>query len=480
MPAGIEENDAGSGEPPRKRRRLSADAEIVGTCMYPLPSLLLLPLEKLNLTNLTVAKRRRHLEEVGLSENRQPISNEEFINGWLSDSGWSRQRRTSNAMLQLPSPGETATASSRKSAASVHATDYRETLEQYHVHIMDEEPPPDLIEHAENIISRQRETPEPDDAAIKKLRKTMRELRNKGEEEVKNKLGAVIIPGFNIPPNEKVEGVPRQLWTKAVPIPLDQNTLAKPLPLPRPGPDIAFGYSKTAFNSSQLPTIKLLEQGPLGPSFATPYNDLRFPFLVVEIKSQATDGSIRVATNQAAGAGAISMNGILELISRSSGLEDFDLNNPLFFSVTMDQNVACVNVHWIGRKSGTNEHTLHLEELRMLPLRYNDSIQVLQRAIKNIYDYASDSRLQLILSALDEYRKRLSHRGMQSQWRRLKQKWNPMHRHHHHNQLHQAKRSREPRRLTRTDVRRKKNQINGAHGLPSRMDKSRRKSNNLG
>ena len=310
-------------------------------------------------------------------------------------------------MPQLPSPGQTSTASSRKSTASVHDTDYRETLEQYHVYIMDEKPPPELIKQAKNIISRQRETPELDDAAIEELRETMRELQNKGEEEVKNKLGAAVIPGFNIIPNEKLEGVPGQLWTRAVPIPLDRNALAEPLPLPKPKPDIAFGYSKSAFDSSQLPTIKLLVQGPLGPSFVSPYQDLRFPFLVVEIKSQAKDGSIRVATNQAAGAGAISMNGVLELISRSSGLEDFDLNKALFFSVTMDQNIACVNVHWIGKKLDTNEHTFHLEELRMLPLKYDDSIQVLQRAIKNIFDYAVDPRLKLVLDALDEYRKRI-------------------------------------------------------------------------
>lgn len=319
-------------------------------------------------------------------------------------------------MSQLPSPDgtatvssqkSTATASSRKSTASVHDTDYRETLEQYHIYIMEEKPPPELIEQANNIISRQRETPELDDAAIEKLRETMRELQNKGEEEVKNKLGAIVIPGFTTLLNEKLEGVPGQLWTKSVPVPLDRNALVAPLPLPKPKPDIAFGYAKAAFSPSQFPTIKLLVQVPLGPSFASPYQDLRFPFLVVEFKSQAKDGSIRVATNQAAGAGAISMNGILELISRGSGLDDFDLNNPLFFSVTMDQNIACVNVHWIGKNSDTNQYTFHLEELRMLPLRYDDSIQVLQRAIKNILDYAADPRLKLILDALDEHRKKI-------------------------------------------------------------------------
>lgn len=319
-------------------------------------------------------------------------------------------------MSQLPSPDGTATASfhkstttasSRKSTASVHDTDYRVTLEQYNIYIMEKEPNPEFIERANKIISCQRETPELDDAAVKRLRATMRELQNEGEEDVKNELGTVIIPGFNTPPNEKLNGISGQLWTKSIPVALDLNVLAVPLPLPKPKPDKAFGYAKAAFNPSQLSTIKLLTQGPLGPSFASPYEGLCFPFLVIELKSQAKDGSIRVARNQAAGAGAIALNGILELMSRGSTLDDLDLNRPLFFSVTMDQEFAGVNAHWIDKNPDTNQRTFYLEELKMLPLKYDDSIQVLQRAIKNIFDYAAGPHLKPILDALDEHRKKI-------------------------------------------------------------------------
>jgi hypothetical protein len=71
---------------------------------------------------------------------------------------------------------------------------------------------------------------------------------------------------------------------------------------------------------------------------------LRFPFLDIEFKSQAKNGTHYVATNQAAGAGVIALNGTLELCERSFGAEGFDLNEPQFFSVTMDHQLACVNV----------------------------------------------------------------------------------------------------------------------------------------
>jgi hypothetical protein len=77
----------------------------------------------------------------------------------------------------------------------------------------------------------------------------------------------------------------------------------------------------------------------------------------------------------------------------------------------MDQNSAYINVEWIGKTLDTNQHTFQHEELRMLPLKYGDSIQVLQRALTNIYDYAVDDLLKLILDALDEYRNKIKEKG---------------------------------------------------------------------
>ena len=313
-------------------------------------------------------------------------------------------------MSQLPSPDVTArsfsraaTASSQKSSASVQDSDYREKLEDYNNYVPGKTPPPELKQQAEKMVFRQRKTPELEDAVIDQLRKTMKDLQNKGEDEVKNRLGAHIIPGYSTPP-DKLDVVQGQLWSKAVPVPFKSSLLDPPLPLPKPKPDTTFAFSKTAFTESQLGTMKSLVQYPNGPSFASPFPDIRFPFAVIEYKSQAKDGSIRVATNQAAGAGAIALNGFLELMNRASGLDASDVNKPLFFSVAMDQNSAYINMHWIGKTSDTNEHTFHLEELRMLPLRYDDSIQVLQRALKNIHEYAAGDLLKIIIHALDEYR----------------------------------------------------------------------------
>ena len=417
MPACIEKRDTGPSEPPRKKRGVSAGAGLDRSRTHPLPSIFLHGPSR---SKLTAGKRLRGLGGLDGPKGNQRIPKKQLIDHWFSASEWSRERKTLNQtsteMSQLPSPDATAAAcsqkstamsSSRKVTASVHDIDYRATLEKYNIFIREEEPNPELIKRANDVISRRRETPELDDAAVKGLRATMRELQNKGEEDVKDRLGAGIIPGFNTTHHKTLDGASGQLWTKSTPVPLDLNILEAPLPLPKPKPDKAFAYAKAAFKPSQLATIDLLAQGPVGPSFASPHEGLRFPYLIVEIKSQAKDGTIRVARNQAAGAGAIALNGYLELMSRGPGLDEFDFNRPLFFSVIMDQEFAGVSAHWIGKNFDTNQHTFHLEELKMLTLKYDDSIHVLQRTIKNIHDYARGPHLESILDALDEYRRKI-------------------------------------------------------------------------
>ena len=148
-------------------------------------------------------------------------------------------------------------------------------------------------------------------------------------------------------------------------------------------------------------------QSPCGKSFASPDGVLLFPFLIFELKSQAKEGSLYTGTNQAAGAGAIAMNGILELWSRSFGLDSFDFNEPRVFSVTMDQNVMSLNVHWIGEKLDTNQFSYNLEEASMCLLKYGDGIQQLKNAIKNICDHFAHEHLEHILNALNKYRIKL-------------------------------------------------------------------------
>ena len=345
-----------------------------------------------------------------LSKNYPPLSRDEHHKTWLMNAG--SARRSKNNMSQLPTPEFTTrslsralTTSSSKSSASVHDFDYRETLKDFNNYVPGKPPPPGIKQEAEKIVFRRRGTPELENGVIDQLKETIRDCQNKGEGDVRFSLRARIIPGYSTLSDKRFRVISGEPWSKAAPIPFKSSLLDPPLPLPKPKPDTTFAFSETAFTRFQLDAMRSLVQSPDGPSFASPSPGIPFPFAVVEYTSQAEDGSIRVATNQAAGAAAIALNGFLELIARGTGLDASAIDKPpLFFSVAMDQNVAYLNVHWIGRASDTNEHTFHLEELKILPLRYDDNIRVLQRALKNILDYAADHLLKLIVDALDKYR----------------------------------------------------------------------------
>jgi hypothetical protein len=135
-----------------------------------------------------------------------------------------------------------------------------------------------------------------------------------------------------------------------------------------------------------------------------PDQKLRLPFLNIEFKSQAKNGTHYVATSQVAGAGAIALNGNLELIQRSFGVESLDYDEPQFFSVTMDHQLACVNVHWLKAPAEGEQHSFHVEGLSQHLLRDANGIRAVSRAIKNILDYGADARLRTLCSALDAYR----------------------------------------------------------------------------
>jgi hypothetical protein len=242
-----------------------------------------------------------------------------------------------------------------------------------------------------------------DDATANELRSKARRLRDEAEDIIEKQLAPHIIPAMNEVPDPRLTMNSDQQWSNIVPVPLDPSILTAPLPLPKPKPDLAFGYSETAFSLNQLGTIDLLVDDQFGRSYAVPDQKLRFPFLDVQFKSQAKGGTDYIATNQAAVAGATALNGNLELIRRSFGAESFDFDEPQFFSVSLDQELARINVHWSSPTEG-KQHSFHVEGLSKHLLNDANGIRALRRAIKNILDYGSDTQLVKLCDALDAYR----------------------------------------------------------------------------
>ncbi|KAH0841970.1 hypothetical protein AYO21_02983 [Fonsecaea monophora] len=370
------------------------------------------------------AKRPRH-KLTQPTETRTEPDKENLIESWLEKLSWSRssptenEARISEASFKmprkptslLPSPDNSFEGSistsrkSEKSTASVHDADYRQSLRDRNIYINREDPPPELIRRARRIISRSRTSPEMDDEAVQQLIRTSRRVEEEGEEAIVLQLAPDLIPAMKTLPDTRLASNAAQPWYNSVPIPLDTSILTNPLPLPKPKPDLAFGYSEAAFTRNQLGTIGLLVDDQFDRSYAVPDQKVRFPFLEIEFKSQAQNGTHYIATNQAAGAGAVALSGYIDLMQRSFGMEEFDYEEPRYFSVTIDHQFACVNVHWLrapAEKGG--QHSFHVEGLSQHLLRDANGIRALSRAIKNILDNGVDARLRTLCRALDAYR----------------------------------------------------------------------------
>ena len=367
------------------------------------------------------AKRSKHNYVTRKSGSRLSQCKKDFIDNWLSESCWSRSTLIINERLLqelsdnmspksanvLPSSGDTfnsAVPSSEKSASSVHDLNYRDSLRYRNIYIQRQKPPVELIRRVVRIISRSRASSETDDFTAQELTDTARRLQDEGEEKIVQQLAPHIIPAMTKIPDQRLAGSADQQWSNFVPVPLDPDVLINLPSLPKPKPDLSFGYSEAAFNHKQLMIIDLLIDDQSKQSYAVLDQTLRFPFLNVEFKSQAKNGTHYVATNQVAGAGAIAMNGNLELIRRSFGAESFDFEEPHFFSVTMDHQLACVNVHWVCNSAEGGQYSFHVEGLSTHVLNKANDIRTLRRAIKNILDHGSDVRLRNIRYALDACR----------------------------------------------------------------------------
>ena len=132
-----------------------------------------------------------------------------------------------------PSPCETATTSfgrSVKTIASVRDPDYRESLRLRHIYIEKNVSPPEKISRAKETILRSRDSPDLGDDAFENIRETIRKFQDKGEEDVKNQIAPIIIPGLYTAPNVKPLRSLHQLWSSSVPIPFDPLILQRHSP----------------------------------------------------------------------------------------------------------------------------------------------------------------------------------------------------------------------------------------------------------
>ena len=289
----------------------------------------------------------------------------------------------------------------RSSFIAAHETKFRTILDKHNIHIHYKDAPSQIIKRAREIILPPNSSFEMDDVTAKELKRTLINSMEKGEDVFVREVGPRLFPAMSNIPDQRLATETDKLWNQAVTILSDPVPLLIQRKLPRPKPDLAFGYSGAAFDKNQDMAIGLLSTED-EKSYAKPVETLRFPFLQLEFKSIST-GIRKVAENQVANGGAIAMRGLLELYRRILAEKDINMNIPQFFSLCLDQAVVYVNVHWLSYNADNMTISFHMVRIESYFLDRSKSLKKVHQILKNILDYGLRERLTRIREALDKY-----------------------------------------------------------------------------
>ena len=161
-----------------------------------------------------------------------------------------------------------------------------------------------------------------------------------------------------------------------------------------PKPDLHYGYAP-----GQLSTWSPKENVVVDHVFARPYTQPargnKFPFLVFELKSEATGGTLWHAENQAAGSGTCCVSGLLWLLKQADPERTRRLTDSIAFSVTVTQRVSVFYVHYYVEE----EQRFYMSYISKIWNTDPIDIQRCHDIVKNILEYGVTIRQQMIKDA---------------------------------------------------------------------------------
>ena len=247
--------------------------------------------------------------------------------------------------------------------------------------------PEELRTFASTQILKQRASPQLGDEAVSKMIDTVEELADSTEGPTAKLIRTDMFP-FERP--GVAEGGNSPWNTVALPNnPQYQYNVYAPMP------DIHLGYpinQRSHWSYAQSSVIT----HPVARHYAQPARGNTFPFLMVEMKSEAAGGTIYVAENQAAGSGSHSVNALLWLLKEAGTYDSSSLKDTIAFTITMSHREAILYLHWY---SETDRH-YYMSFLESYSSVTPEDIRACNNTVKNIIDYGLGARRTAIGKAL--------------------------------------------------------------------------------
>lgn len=163
-----------------------------------------------------------------------------------------------------------------------------------------------------------------------------------------------------------------------------------------PKPDTHFGYPTNQRSRWSFAQSNVINH-PAARPYTQPARGNTFPFLMVEMKSEAAGGTIFVAENQAAGSGSHSVNALSWLLREAGTYNNASLTDTIAFTIALSHREAIFYVHWYSE----TDRRHYMSFLKSYSSVTAEDIRACNNVIKNIMDLALGARMTTISTALE-------------------------------------------------------------------------------
>ncbi|KAJ8126652.1 hypothetical protein O1611_g6986 [Lasiodiplodia mahajangana] len=248
--------------------------------------------------------------------------------------------------------------------------------------------PSELQVFVESLILKRRGSPQLTDEDVNKIIDVAEELADSTDGPVAKLMRTEMFP-FDRP--GIVEGGKSPWSTIALPDNPDYQYC-----ISVPEPDAHFGYptyQRSCWSTSQSNVIT----HPMARPYTQPATGNIFPFVSVEMKSEATGGTLYVAENQAAGSGTHCVNSLLWLLRQAGMYNDSIRINTVAFTIAISQRLAVFYIHWHSE----DDHRHYMSMLSSYSTLVPSDIRLCNNTVKNILDYGLGQRKTTISAALE-------------------------------------------------------------------------------
>ncbi|EGE02752.1 hypothetical protein TEQG_01789 [Trichophyton equinum CBS 127.97] len=165
-------------------------------------------------------------------------------------------------------------------------------------------------------------------------------------------------------------------------------------PIMQPKPDLHYGYLTGQSSTWTIEENSIIDHPHMRPT-TQPTKSNSFPFLVIEMKSEAMGGNIWQAENQVAGSGACCMNALRHLFQQAHTSRDQSVVDSIAFSVCLTYREAVLYVHYYSV-----EEDCHWMSWINTYQTIRD-IEECNNSIENIFEYALGTRQKRIRDTLE-------------------------------------------------------------------------------